>query len=158
VKRVGGVSYRGFMALGIGLVFVWLAVRPDLFNKAPPLFLRAIMFVSGAVLAYGGIVSIRFFWKRRNLVRSNIPVDAEICVLLDDDPDRSTETVHVRVNGRCQALCVDRSGAARKYVDGTVRRGDVWLDDNGTVHAIAISGEHFKPLRGGIPVDRFGAS
>jgi len=158
-KRLGRVSYRGIIALSIAQMFVWLAVMPDLFDEAPPLVIRVIMFLAGAAMSYTAVISMRFFWKRGNLVRLNVPVDAEICVLLDEDTDRNTETVHIRVNGRCQALGVVRSGAVRKYVDGAVRRGEVWLDDKGTVHAIAVSGEHFKPLIGGreIPADRFGA-
>lgn len=158
-KRLGRVSYRGIMALGIGLVFVWFAVRPELFDEAPPFSIRVIMFVAGAGLAYGGALSMRYIWKRSNLVRSNTPVAAEICVLKDDDSDRGTETVHVRVNGRCQAMGVDRTGAVHKYVDGIVRRGEVWLDANGTVYAVAISREHFNTLIGGreIPVNRFGS-
>jgi hypothetical protein len=61
-------------------------------------------------------------------------------------------------NSRCQALDVDRSGAVRNYADGKVRWGEVWLDPNGRVHAIAISGEHFNTLIGGhqIPAAYFG--
>lgn len=97
------------------------------------------MFAAGAGLACDGVLSMRYIWKRSNLVRSNTPVAAEICVLEDDDSDRGTETVHVRVNGRCQAMGVDRSGAVHEYVDGIVRRGEVWLDANGIVYAAAIS-------------------
>lgn len=157
-KRIGRLSYRGILALGIGLVFLWFAVNPELFDEAPPFPIRVIMFAAGAGLVYGGVLSMRYMWKRSNLVRSNTPVAAEICVLEDDDYDRGTETVHVRVNGRCQAMGVDRSGAVHRYVDGIVRRGEVWLDANGTVYAVAISGEHFNTLIGGreIPPDGFG--
>jgi hypothetical protein len=156
---IGRIVNRGLLALGIGLMFMWFSLRPEHFEEAPPVFIRIIMFAAGAALTYAGVLSMRFSWKRGNLLRSDTPVAAEICVLADDDPDRGTETVHVRVNGRCQALGVDRSGAVHKYVDGIVRWGDVWLDDEGLVHAIAISDEHFKPLIGGrdIPADRFGA-
>lgn len=155
---MGRISYRGIMALGIGLLFLWFSLRPEHFEEAPPVFVRIIMLAAGVGLGFGGIISMHFFWKRGNLVRSGMPVVADICVLQDNDTDRGTETVHVRVNGHCQALGVDRSGVVHKYVDGVVRRGDVWLDDKGTVHAIAVLGEHFKPLIGGreIPADRFG--
>lgn len=158
-KGMGRVSYRGMLAFGIGLIFLWFSLMPEHFDEAPPFFIRVIMFVTGAGLALGGILSMRYVWKRGNLVRSNTPVPAEICVLEDDDSDRGIETVHVRINGRCQALGVDRSGVVHKYVDGMVRWGEVWLDDKGTVHAVSISGEHFNTLIGGreIPADRFGA-
>jgi len=158
-EGIGRLVNRGLFALGIGLIFMWFSLKPEHFEEAPPFFIRVIMFAAGAGLAYGGVVSMCFYWKRGNLLRSNTPVAAEICVLEDDDSDRGTETVHVRVNGCCQALGVDRSGVVHKYVDGVVRWGDVWLDDKGTVYAIAISGEHLKPLIGGrqIPTDRFGA-
>jgi hypothetical protein len=108
---------------------------------------------------YGGIGSLRFVWQRSGLTGSQPAVPAEICVLEDDDDDRGTETVHVRLAGRCQALGVERSGKVRKYVDGKVRWGEAWLNQNGIVQAIAISGEHFNTLDGGreIPADRFGA-
>jgi hypothetical protein len=157
-RGAGKLSYRGIMALGIGLVFVWFALNPEHFNEALPFFVRVIMFVAGSGLAFGGILSMRFVWKRSNLVRSNVPVAAEICVLEDDDSDRGTETVHVRINGRCQALGVDPSGVVHNYVDGKVRWGEVWLDEQGKVYAIAMSSKHFNTLIGGreIPADRFG--
>lgn len=158
-KGKGRVSYRGAPALGIGLVFLWFAVKPEHFKEAPPLLVRVIMLAASAGLAYGGVLSMRHIWKRGNLVRSNAPVAAEICVLEDDDSDRGPETVHVRANGRCQAMGVDRSGAVQKYVDGIVCRGEVWLDANDTVYAVAIWREHFNTLIGGreIPEGRFGA-
>lgn len=124
------------------------------------MFIRAILFVGGVALIYGGIRSLRFVWKRSGLIGSQPPVPAEICVLEDDDDDRGTETVHVRLAGRCQALDVERSGKVLKYVDGTVRWGEVWLNQNGIVRAIAISGEHFNTLDVGraIPEDGFGKS
>lgn len=157
-KGMGKLSYRGIMALGIGLVFLWFSLKPEHFDESPPFFVLVIMFVAGAGLAYGGVASLRFVWKRGRFVRTTSPVVAEICVLEDDDSDRGTETVHVRVNGYCQALGVDRSGAVQKYLDGKIRWGEVWLDDHGTVHAIAISGEHLNTLVGGreIPADCFG--
>lgn len=157
-KGRGKLSYRGILALGIGLMFVWFSLKPEHFDETPPLFLLVIMFIAGSALAYGGIASLRFVWKRSSLVRSDTPVSAEICVLEDDDSDRGTETVHVRFDDRCRALGVDRSGAVRKYVDGRIRWGEVWLDDHGTVHAVAISGEHFNTLVGGreIPGECFG--
>ena len=158
-KGLGKVSYRGIGALGIGLVFIWFALNPQHFNDdTPPFFVLVIMFLAGVGLVYGGIASLRFVWKRSYLVRTNASVAAEICDLEDDDNERGTETVHVRINGRCQALGVDRSGAVRNYVDGKVRWGEVWLDPNGGVHAIAISGEHFNTLIGGrqIPAACFG--
>ena len=138
---------------------MWFSLQPEDFAETPPLFIRVIMFVAGAGLAYGGVASMRFFWKRANLVRSNSPVAAEICVLEDEDSERGSETVHVRVNGGCQALGVDRSGVVHKYIDGAVRWGDVWLDDKGTVYAVAVSGERFNTLIGGreIPAGSFGA-
>ncbi|MGE3246649.1 MAG: hypothetical protein AB7F96_07770 [Beijerinckiaceae bacterium] len=157
----GRISYRGVMALVIGLMFVWFALQPEYFdNHAPPFAILAVMFVAGAALVYGGIASLRFVWKRSELVRTGVRSPAEICVLADDDTDRGSETVHVRVNGRCQALGVDRSGAVAKFNDGKVRSGEVWLDENGAVHAIAISGEHFNTLIGGreIPAGTFGKS
>jgi hypothetical protein len=158
-KGLGKVSYRGIAALGIGLLFIWFALNPQHFNDdTPPFFVLVIMFVAGVRLAYGGIVSLRFVWKRSYLVRSNASVAAEICVLEDHDSDRGTETVHVRINSRCQALGVDRSAVAHRYVDGKVRWGKAWLDEKGNVLALAISGEHFNTLIGGreIPADCFG--
>ncbi len=159
---LGRLSYRGILALGIGLVFIWFALHPGHFNDdVPPIFIRLIMLVSGAGLVCVGIASVLFVWRRSQTVRSQSPVAAEICVLEDDDLDRSTETVHVRINGRCQALGVDRSdGVVHKYLDGKVRRGDVWLNEKGMVHAVSISGEHFNTLIGGrtIPDDCFGKS
>lgn len=157
----GRLSYRGILALAIGLVFLWFALNPELFNDdTPPLFIFVIMFIAGAGLAYGGIASLWFVWQRSGLIGSQPSVPAEICVLEDDDSDRGTETVHVRINGRCQALGVDRAGAVHKYVDGKVRWGEVWLNQKGMVLAIAISGEHFNTLIGGrsIPEDSFGKS
>ncbi len=158
-KEIGRFVNRGLLGLGIGLLFMWFSLKPEAFEEAPPFFIRVIMFAAGAGAACVGVVSMRFFWKRGKLVGSGMSVAAEICVLEDDDPDRGTETVHVRVNGTCQALGVDRSGVVHKYIDGVVRRGDVWLDDKGTVYAIAVSGQHFKTLMDGrhIPADRFGA-
>ncbi len=156
---MGRLSYRGLMALGIGLAFIWFAVNPEYFNdERPPFLLLIIMFASGAGLAFCGIISLWFVWVRSGLVRRQAPVAAEICVLEDDDSERGTETVHVRVRGRCQALGVDRSGVVRKYVDGTVRWGEVWLDDKDRVHAIALEGDHFNTLIGGreIRADAFG--
>lgn len=158
-KGLGKVSYRGIGALGIGLVFIWLALNPQHFNDdTPPFFFLVIMFLAGVGGVYGGIASLRFVWRRSYLVRTNASVAAEICVLEDDDDERGAETVHVRINGRCQALRVDHSGAVRNYVDGKVRWGEVWLDPNGRVHAIAISGEHFNTLTEGrqIPAECFG--
>lgn len=157
-KGLGRISYRGIMALGIGSMFVWLSLKSEHFEETPPLFLLVIMFIAGSALAFGGIASLRFVWKRNDLVRSSTPVAAEICVLENDDSDRGTETVHLRVDDRCQALGVDRSGAVLKYVDGQIRWGEVWLDGNGRVYAIAISGEHFNTLIGGreIPGNCFG--
>jgi hypothetical protein len=146
------------MALCIGLMFMWLALNPAHFEEKPPLVLLVIMFVAGAALAYGGIASLRFVWTRSRLLRSSDPVAAEICVLENDDSERGTETVHVRFDGRCQALGVDRSGVVQRYLDGKIRRGEVWLDADGTVHAIAIDGDHFNTLIGGrdIPGHGFG--
>ncbi len=155
----GRISYRGIMALVIGLMFIWFALQPEYFNNdAPPFVILVIMFLAGAALVYGGIASLRFVWRRGDLVRSGARSPAEICVLRDDDTDRGSETVHVRMNGRCQAIGVDRSGAVAKFNDGRVRKGEVWLDQNGAVHAIAISGEHFNTLIGGreIPEEYFG--
>lgn len=157
----GKLSFRGLMAFAIGLVFLWFALNPKHFNDdVPPLFILVIMFISGAALAYGGLASLWFVWQRSGLIGSQSSVPAEICVLEDDDSDRGSETVHVRINGQCQALGVDRSGAVRKYVDGKVRWGEVWLNQSGMVQAIAISGEHFNTLIGGrsIPDDGFGKS
>lgn len=154
---LGKLSYRGILAFAIGLVFMWFSLNPQSFNDdVPPIFVLVIMFLAGAALFVGGIISQRFVGKRSNLVRMQKPVTAEICVLNDDD--RGTETVHVLVNGHCQALGVDRSGVVQKYLDGKVHPGEVWLDDNGKVHAIAISGKHFNTLIGGsaIPADLFG--
>ncbi|MFN9009936.1 MAG: hypothetical protein ACK5WH_12475 [Hyphomonadaceae bacterium] len=160
----GRISFRGILALAIGLVWVWFALNPEGYgndNTPPfPLLIRAILLVGGVALIYGGISSLRFVWKRSGLIGSQPSVPAEICVLEDDDDDRGTETVHVRIAGRCQALDVERSGKVRKYVDGKVRRGEVWLNQNGMVQAIAISGEHFNTLDVGraIPEDGFGKS
>lgn len=157
----GKLSFRGIMAFVIGLVFIWFALNPEHFNEnIPPLFILVIMFLSGAGLVYGGITSFWFVWQRSGLTGSQSSVSAEICILEDDDSERGSETVHVRISGRCQALGVDRSGAVRKYVDGKIRWGEVWLNKTGMVQAIAISGEHFNTLIGGraIPDDGFGKS
>jgi len=157
-KAMGRLSYRGILALIIGLMFIYFSVKPEVFNDdIPPFPVRLIMVAAGAGLLFGGVASQLFVWKRSHLVRSQSPQAAEICVLEDDDTDRSTETVHVRMNGRCEALGVDRSGVVSRLVDGKVRWGDVWLDENGRVHAIAVSGEHLNTLIGGreIPVDCF---
>jgi hypothetical protein len=166
----GRISFRGILALAIGLMWLWFAWNPETYgnDNNPPLpwLVRVILFVGGAALMYGGIGSLRFVWQRSGLIGSQPSVPAEICVLEDDDDDRGGETVHVRLAGRhvrlagrCQALDVERSGKVRKYVDGKVRWGEVWLHQNGMVQAIAISGEHFNTLIGGreIPADRFGA-
>jgi hypothetical protein len=159
----GKISFRGVLGLAIGLVWIWFALNPETYgnDSNPPLpwLVRVILFVGGAALIYGGIGSLRFVWQRSGLIGSQPSVPAEICVLEDDDDDRGTETVHVRLAGRCQALSVERSGKVRKYVDGKVRWGEAWLNQNGIVQAIAISGEHFNTLDGGreIPADRFGA-
>lgn len=158
-KGTGRVSYRGLLALGIGLVFIWFALNPAYFNEdTPPFFILIIMFLTGAGLASGGISSLRFVWKRSHLVRSTAPRAAEICVLVDDDSERNTETVHLRIGDRFQALGVDCSGAVHQFADGAVRAGEVWLDDTGRVYAIAIAGHHFNTLIGGheIPADAFG--
>lgn len=167
----GRISFRGILALAIGLVWLWFAWNPETYgyeNNPPlPLFVRAILFVGGVALIYGGIGSLRFVWKRSGLIGSQPSVPAEICVLEFDDDDWGRETVHVRLAGRhvrlagrCQALDVERSGKVLKYVDGKVRWGEVWLNQNGMVQAIAISGEHFNTLDGGraIPEDGFGKS
>jgi hypothetical protein len=167
----GRISFRGMLALAIGLMWLWFAWNPEGYgndNTPPfPLLIRAILLVGGVALIYGGISSLRFAWKRSGLIGSQPSVPAEICVLEDDDDDRGGETVHVRLAGRhvrlagrCQALGVERSGKVRKYVDGKVRWGEVWLNHNGMVQAIAISGEHFNTLDGGraIPEDGFGKS
>lgn len=96
-EGIGRLVNRGLFALGIGLIFMWFSLQPEYFEEAPPFFIRVIMFAAGAGLAYGGVVSMCFYWKRGNLLRSNTPVPAEICVLEDNDSDRGTETVHVRV-------------------------------------------------------------
>ena len=159
----GKISFRGVLGLAIGLVWIWFALNPETYgndsNPLLPWLVRVILFVGGAALIYGGIGSLRFVWQRSGLIGSQPSVPAEICVLEDDDDDRGAETVHVRLAGRCQALDVERSGKVRKYVDGKVRWGEVWLHQNGMVQAIAISGEHFNTLIGGreIPADRFGA-
>jgi len=159
----GKISFRGILALAIGLVWVWFALTGETYgpDNPPPLpwLVRVILFAGGAALMYGGIGSLRFVWQRSGLIGSQPSVPAEICVLEDDDDDRATETVHVRLAGRCQALGVERSGKVRNYVDGKVRWGEAWLNQNGIVQAIAISGEHFNTLDGGreIPADRFGA-
>jgi hypothetical protein len=158
-RGLGRLSYRGVFALCIGLVFIWFALNPQHFNDdVPPVFVIVIMFVAGAALSYGGAVSLRFVWRRGNLVRSSSSVAAEICVLEDDDTDRGTDTVHVRIGGRCQALGVDPSGVVRKFADGQVRWGEAWLDDNGKVHAVVLSGSHLNTLIGGreIPAAQFG--
>jgi hypothetical protein len=157
------ISFRGVLGLAIGLVWIWFALNPEAYgndnNPSLPWLVRVILFVGGAALMYGGIGSLRFVWQRSGLIGSQPSVPAEICVLEDDDDDRGTETVHVRLAGRCQALSVERSGKVRKYVDGKVRWGEAWLNQTGIVQAIAISGEHFNTLDGGreIPADRFGA-
>jgi hypothetical protein len=160
----GRISFRGILALATGLMWLWFALNPETYgpdNPPPvPWLIRVILFVGGAALIYGGIGSLRFVWQRSGLIGSQQSVPAEICVLEDDDDDRGGETVHVRLAGRCQALDVERSGKVLKYVDGTVRWGEVWLNQNGMVQAIAISGEHFNTLDGGraIPEDGFGKS
>ena len=158
-KGIGKLSYRGLAALVIGVLFIWFSLNPHHFNDdVPPFLILVIMFVAGGALSFGGFISQRFVWKRGNLVRSQRPLAAEICVLEDEDHERNTETVHVRVNDQCQSLGVDRSRVARRYADGKVRWGEVWLDERGMVHAIAISGEHLNTLIGGraIPVEYFG--
>lgn len=167
----GRISFRGILALAIGLVWLWFAWNGETYgyeNNPPlPWLARAFLFIGGAALIYGGIGSLRFVWQRGGLIGSQPSVPAEICVLEDDDDDRGRETVHVRLAGRhvrlagrCQALDVERSGKVLKYVDGKVRWGEVWLNQNGMVQAIAISGEHFNTLDGGraIPEDGFGKS
>jgi hypothetical protein len=160
----GKISFRGSLALAIGLVWLWFALNPEGYGNdiTPPfpLLIRGILFIGGVALIYGGIGSLRFVWQRSGLIGSQPSVPAEICVLEDDDDDRGTETVHVRLDGRCQAVDVERSGKVRKYVDGKVWWGEVWLNQNGMVQAIAISGEHFNTLIGGraIPEDGFGKS
>jgi len=158
-KEIGRFVNRGLLGLGIGLLFMWFSLKPEAFEEAPPFLIRVIMFAAGAGAAGVGVVSMRFFWKRGKLLRSKTSVAAEICVLEDDDSERGTETVHVRINGCCQTLSVERSGVVHKYIDGIVRWGNVWLDDKGTIYAIAVSGQHFKPLIAGrqISADRFGA-
>ena len=159
----GKISFRGILFLAIGSVWIWCALNPETYgnDSNPPLPwpVRAFLFIGGAAAIYGGIGSLRFAWERSGLIGLQPSVPAEICVLEDDDDDRGAETVHVRLAGRCQALGVERSGKVRKYVDGKVRWGEVWLHQNGMVQAIAISGEHFNTLIGGreIPADRFGA-
>ena len=159
----GKISFRGILALAIGLMWLWFALNPETYgnDSNPPLpwLVRIILFVGGAALIYGGIGSLRFVWQRSGLIGSQPSVPAEICVLEDDDDDRGAETVHVRLAGRCQTLGVDRSGKVLKYVDGKVRWGEVWLNKNGMVQAVAISGEHLNTLIEGreIPADRFGA-
>jgi hypothetical protein len=158
-RAIGRLSYRGILALFIGLVFISFSVKPELFNDdIPPFPVRLIMAMAGAGLFFAGIASQLFVWRRSQLIRTQRPLAAEICVIKDDDTERNTETVHVRMNGRCQALGVDRSGVVSRLIDGKVRWGDVWLDDCGRVHAIAISGEHFNTLIGGreIPAGCFG--
>jgi hypothetical protein len=159
----GKISFRGILALAIGLMWLWFALNPETYgnDSNPPLpwLVRIILFVGGAALIYGGIGSLRFVWQRSGLIGSQPSVPAEICILEGADDDRGTETVHVRLAGRCQTLGVDRSGKVLKYVDGKVRWGEVWLNKNGMVQAVAISGEHLNTLIEGreIPADRFGA-
>ena len=159
----GKISFRGILFLAIGSVWIWCALNPETYgnDNNPPLpwIIRTVLFIGGAALIYGGIGSLRFVWQRSGLIGSQPSVPAEICVLEEDDDDRATETVHVRLAGRCQTLGVERSGKVRKYVDGKVRWGEVWLNKTGMVHAIAISGEHLNTLSEGrdIPADRFGA-
>jgi hypothetical protein len=158
-KGTGRLSYRGLLAVGIGAIFIWFSLSPQSFaDDVPPLAVRVIMFLAGAALVYGGAASLLFVWKRGGMVRSHEPVAAEIYVLEDDDSDRTTETVHVRVDGRCQSIGVDRSGAVQNYLDGKVRWGEAWLNEKGMVFAVAISGEHFNTLIGGteIPAASFG--
>ncbi len=155
----GKISYRGLMALVIGLVFIWFAVNSEAFeDDIPPLAILVIMFLAGAALVYGGLASLRFVWNRSNLVRFGNALDAEICVLIDDDTERGTETVHVRFNGKCQALGVDPAGVSGTYNDGKIRKGQAWIDERGKVHAVAIDGKHFNTLIGGteIPAAEFG--
>lgn len=144
----------------IGLTFLWFSFRPQSFEVNPPFFIMVIMFLAGLMLCYGGIASLLFVAKRSGLVQSQSPVPAEICVLEDDDDDRGSETVHVRINGECQALGADRSGPVRKYVDNRIRQGEVWLDNTGKVYAIAIEGNHLNTLIGGrdIPAASFAKS
>ena len=160
----GKISFRGVLGLAIGLVWIWFALYPETYgnDSSPPLPwpVRAFLFIGGAAAIYGGIGSLRFAWQRSGLIGSQPSVPAEICILEEADDDRGTETVHVRLAGRCQTLGVDRSGKVLKYVDGKVRWGEVWLNQNGMVQAIAISGEHFNTLIGGraIPEGGFGKS
>jgi hypothetical protein len=167
----GRISFRGILGLAIGLGWFWFAWNPETYgyeNNPPlPWFVRPFLFIGGVALIYGGISSLKFVWQRGSLIGSQPSVPAEICVLEGDDDDRGGETVHVRLAGRyvrlagrCQALDVERSGMVLNYVDGKVRRGEVWLNQNGMVQAIAISGEHFNTLTGGraIPEDGFGKS
>ncbi len=145
----GRLSGRGILALTIGLVFVWFSFRPQSFDVTPPFFILVMMFLAGSMLCYGGISSLLFVSKRSRLVQKQAPVSAEICVLVDDDEDRGTETVHVRINGKCQALGVGRSGPVKKYIDNQVRQGEVWLDETGKVYAVALDGNHLNTLIGG---------
>ncbi|MDZ7823038.1 MAG: hypothetical protein U5K75_02660 [Ahrensia sp.] len=130
-------------------VFISFVVKSEAFSDAPPLFIQIIMFLVGIVLLTMGMSSLRFVWKRAITIQSKNLVIGEIRVLKDDDADRSTETVHVRVNNNAYAVGADRSVTANKYGDGKIRSGEVWLDDEGKLFAIATSGEHFNTLLGG---------
>jgi len=50
----GRISFRGILALAIGLVWLWFAWNPETYgyeNNPPlPLFVRAILFVGGVAL------------------------------------------------------------------------------------------------------------
>lgn len=143
------ISFRGILAIGVGAMFLVIALRPDVLgNDQPPLAILIIVFLMGSLAFVGGIVSVHFVWRRHFAKRNVPPLAADVYLVPAKDSDDTTYDAYVRTHGQVWCAVIVKNSASARLADGVVRSGRVWADERtGAPLAIAIDGRQLNTLQ-----------